>query len=92
MLLLLQTNQIFWCYVAGEFAKIVEQKSNEQIRDECMSVFRQAKLNHHDETIAPTMKPTTIPDPTAIYVRTRLCQCHGPTNDSSPATIPIKIA
>ena len=51
---------ILVCYVAGEFAKELEQKANEEIQKECMAVLRQADLTLDHQT--------TIPDPIAIHV------------------------
>ena len=49
---------ILVCYVAGEFAKETEQKTNEQIQVECMAVLRQADL----------ALDQVIPDPIALHV------------------------
>lgn len=51
---------ILVCYVAGEFAKETEQKTNEQIQEECMAVLREADL------IAEDQPP--IPDPIGLHV------------------------
>lgn len=51
---------ILVCYVAGEFAKELEQKTDQEIQEECMAVLRQADLTLDHQT--------TIPDPTAIHV------------------------
>jgi monoamine oxidase len=50
---------ILVCYVAGEFARETEQKKDEQIQDECMTVLRAADL---------CSGGSEIPDPTAIHV------------------------
>ncbi|CAB9510442.1 specific histone demethylase 1 homolog [Seminavis robusta] len=48
---------ILVCYVAGEFSKEIEEKSDEAIQEEIMTVLRQASLASGD-----------IPDPLAIHV------------------------